>query len=169
MTYTWFDMDAATILLAGDNLGLRNLLFRGGKHCPLDWTPPEDWTESPRDFQNVIIQLQEWLQGRRFEFDVEIAPEGTAFQQTVWAELQSIPYGETATYGDLAERIGNPPASRAVGAANGKNPISIIIPCHRVIGSSGQLVGYGGGLNVKQWLLLHEQQYAARKLSCGCC
>ena len=101
-------------------------------------------------------QLDEYFAGKRHDFDLPLAPEGTAFQQRVWRELMKIPFGETWSYGELARAIGRPAAARAVGAANGKNPIAIIVPCHRVIGSNGTLVGYGGGLPTKQWLLGHE-------------
>jgi methylated-DNA-[protein]-cysteine S-methyltransferase len=104
----------------------------------------------------VERQASEYFAGKRKDFDLPLAPEGTAFQMRVWEELQRIPHGETISYGELATRIGNPKASRAVGAANGQNPISLIIPCHRVIGSDKSLTGYGGGLNVKEALLKHE-------------
>ena len=104
-------------------------------------------TEEPRK------QLLEYLEGTRRQFELALKPAGTPFQKRVWAELLQIPYGETWTYGTLAKRISNPNASRAVGKANGSNPISILIPCHRVIGGSGALIGYGGGLPMKQRLL----------------
>jgi methylated-DNA-[protein]-cysteine S-methyltransferase len=102
-------------------------------------------------------QLDEYFDGERTEFDLPLAAEGTPFQRRVWAALCEIPYGETVSYGELARRIGQPTASRAVGLANGKNPISIVVPCHRVIGSSGKLIGYGGGLDRKQMLLELER------------
>lgn len=101
-------------------------------------------------------QLDEYFKGQRKEFDLPIAADGTKFQQTVWKTLCKIPYGKTWNYGQLAQAIGNKNASRAVGAANGKNPISIIVPCHRVIGANGTLTGYAGGLAIKEWLLKHE-------------
>jgi len=101
----------------------------------------------------VRSQLEEYACGKRREFDLPLAPEGTPFQHRVWELLKQIPYGETRSYGDLAEALGSPKASRAVGRANGTNPISIIVPCHRVIGSTGTLTGYGGGLPMKQKLL----------------
>lgn len=103
-------------------------------------------------------QLAEYFAGERTDFDLPLSATGTEFQRTVWAALCDIPYGETVSYGELARRIGKPAASRAVGLANGKNPISIVVPCHRVIGSSGRLVGYGGGLDRKQTLLALERQ-----------
>ena len=108
-------------------------------------------------FAAVADQLAEYFAGRRTEFDLPLASGGTPFQRTVWAALREIPYGETITYAELAQRIGRPTASRAVGLANGKNPISIIVPCHRVIGSSGDLTGYGGGLARKRHLLDFER------------
>jgi methylated-DNA-[protein]-cysteine S-methyltransferase len=104
----------------------------------------------------VSNQIIEYFAGSRKQFTLRLSPEGTAFQQRVWNELLNIPYGEAISYGELATRVGNPKASRAVGAANGQNPISIIIPCHRVIGSDKSLTGYGGGLNIKEALLKHE-------------
>lgn len=106
--------------------------------------------------QECLSQINEYFNGNRQIFDIAIAPEGTEFQKKVWQKLQTIPFGETWSYGQLASNIGNKNASRAVGAANGKNPISIIIPCHRVIGANGSLTGYAGGLATKEWLLKHE-------------
>jgi len=102
-------------------------------------------------------QLAEYFAGKRREFDLPLAPRGTGFQEKVWRALLAIPFGETRSYGEIAKAIGRPSASRAVGAANGRNPISIIIPCHRVIGSTGELTGYGGGMDNKRWLLDHER------------
>jgi len=107
-------------------------------------------------FKKVLTQLAEYFAGTRREFDLKIAPKGTDFQKSVWQELQKIPFGKTASYGEIAERIGNEKASRAVGMANGKNPIPIIVPCHRVIGKDGSLTGFGGGLEVKRKLLKLE-------------
>jgi len=105
-----------------------------------------------------VEQLRAYFAGELESFSLNLAPEGTAFQLLVWNELARIPYGETISYGELAERIGNPNASRAVGLANGSNPIAIILPCHRVIGSNGKLTGYGGGLPIKQHLLALERR-----------
>ena len=109
--------------------------------------------------KEVAHQLEEYFNGQRKQFQLPLAPQGTDFQQKVWRELQAIPYGETRSYKEIAHRIGNPKACRAVGQANNRNPISIIIPCHRVIGHSGELVGYGGGLEIKQFLLELERKY----------
>lgn len=105
---------------------------------------------------HVVDQLQEYFGGKRKTFDLELAPRGTEFQLAVWNALVAIPYGDTISYSELAHRIGKPAAVRAVGAANGANPIPVIIPCHRVIGANGSLTGYGGGIERKQWLLAHE-------------
>jgi methylated-DNA-[protein]-cysteine S-methyltransferase len=107
----------------------------------------------------AAAQLREYFAGTRREFDIPLAPRGTGFQALVWRALTTIPYGETRSYGELARGIGRPAASRAVGAANGKNPISIIVPCHRVIAANGELTGYAGGLAAKRWLLEHERRY----------
>lgn len=112
--------------------------------------------------QKAAAQLQAYLGGERAMFDLPLAPEGTVFERMVWESLLTIPYGETRTYGQLAARLGRPQASRAVGRANGRNPISIIIPCHRVIGANGALTGYAGGLPMKKALLALEQTYKMR-------
>lgn len=112
----------------------------------------------------AATQLEEYFAGRRTEFDLPLAPEGTEFQQRVWAELLRIPYGETSTYGELARRLGHPNGSRAVGLANGRNPLGIVVPCHRVVGAGGDLTGYGGGLPRKRLLLDLEAQVAGLRL-----
>jgi methylated-DNA-[protein]-cysteine S-methyltransferase len=114
-----------------------------------------DVSDEPR-FAAATTQLDEYFSGRRTAFDLALRPEGSAFEQLVWAELLRIPYGETASYGDVAERIGHPGKARAVGRANARNPIAIICPCHRVIGSDGSLTGYAGGLESKRALLALE-------------
>jgi methylated-DNA-[protein]-cysteine S-methyltransferase len=116
-----------------------------------------DWRRDDDDFNDVVTQLAEYFDGRRRQFDLPLAPEGTPFQQSVWRALLDIPYGETISYGELATRIGRRSASRAVGLANGSNPLPIVIPCHRVIGASGKLTGYGGGLAIKDQLLALER------------
>jgi len=115
-----------------------------------DGTPDKEKTAAVRQ------QLEEYFAGARKDFDLTLAPRGTEFQRRVWRALEQIPFGETRSYGELAAQLGVPNASRAVGRANGTNPISIIVPCHRVIGATGALTGYGGGLPIKQWLLQHE-------------
>ena len=110
----------------------------------------------PASMTECLRQLEEYFKGRRQKFDVPLLLEGTDFQKAVWRQLKKIPYGQTASYGDVARAIGRPRAFRAVGNANNKNPVPLIIPCHRVIGSDGKLVGFGGGIWCKQWLLDHE-------------
>jgi methylated-DNA-[protein]-cysteine S-methyltransferase len=142
------------LLVAGDDQGLRFVLFCRGRReaaSEPDWEPDRGLLKEP------LRQLTLYFDGRLRDFDLPVAPRGTPFQQTVWRELQRIPYGDTISYGELARRIGNTKAVRAVGLANGSNPISIVIPCHRVIGSNGKLVGYGGGLPTKQALLALER------------
>ncbi len=129
---------------------LVRLEFRGSA----SETRTESHGSTPCDV--VRRQLSEYFEGRRTAFDLRLAPAGTAFQCRVWEELVKIPFGQRTTYGELARRIGRPAAFRAVGAANGANPIAIVIPCHRVVGSRGSLTGYGGGLPLKEWLLAHE-------------
>jgi methylated-DNA-[protein]-cysteine S-methyltransferase len=113
-------------------------------------------TASHSTVARAARQVAAYFEGRRHDFDVPLSFEGTDFQQRVWRQLQTVPYGHTASYQDIARGIGNPAAVRAVGAANGRNPIAIIVPCHRIIGKNGQLVGYGSGLWRKEWLLRHE-------------
>ena len=109
--------------------------------------------------ENAIIQLDEYFEGKRFVFDFQLDPQGTEFQRKVWKILNDIPYGQTVSYMDIALTIGDKKSVRAVGTSNGKNPVAIVIPCHRVIGTSGKLVGYAGGLWRKKWLLNHEQNF----------
>jgi methylated-DNA-[protein]-cysteine S-methyltransferase len=113
----------------------------------------------------AVRQLAEYFDGTRTQFDLPLAMDGTAFQRRVWAALRDIPYGQTLSYGQLADRIGQPSASRAVGLANGRNPIGIIVPCHRVIGADGSLTGYGGGIERKRYLLAHEQRVSGQTLA----
>lgn len=110
----------------------------------------------------AAAQLEEYFAGRRTEFDVPLKPSGTAFQQAAWKALRTIPYAETVSYGEQARRLGDPAKARAVGAANGRNPLPIIVPCHRVVGSNGHLTGFGGGVECKAWLLDHERAVAER-------
>ena len=157
MEYTWMqDTPVGRLLLAGDDAGLRYLLFDRVRTPGQKSLPKPDWTENAARFCDVVKQLKEYFNGQRHEFDVQLAAEGTEFQQKVWNALTTVPFGETASYGQIAKSIGRPEASRAVGMANGRNPISIIVPCHRIIGSNGKLVGYGGGLNRKKTLLTLE-------------
>jgi methylated-DNA-[protein]-cysteine S-methyltransferase len=118
--------------------------------------PEPGWLRDDAAFREVRNQLCAYFEGELIEFEIPLHLEGTDFQLRVWQELMSIPYGTTISYAEQAQRIGRPGAARAVGAANGRNPISIVVPCHRVIGANGTLTGYGGGLDRKQWLLEHE-------------
>ncbi|MDM3870904.1 methylated-DNA--[protein]-cysteine S-methyltransferase [Porticoccus sp. W117] len=139
------------IRISADQEGLTELRFRDQ---PLTGKPKSDVLAV------TVKQLQEYFAGKRQVFDLPLNPQGTDFQRQVWRQLLSVEFGDTTSYGDIAKTIGKPTASRAVGAANGQNPISIIVPCHRIIGSSGKLTGYAGGLERKQWLLNHEYKTA---------
>ncbi|MBZ5576819.1 MAG: methylated-DNA--[protein]-cysteine S-methyltransferase [Acidobacteriia bacterium] len=152
--YQWMESPVGKLLLVGDERGLRELQFAKGR------TPPAvvaTWKNDDAFLREPVRQLRAFFAGELHRFDLALEPEGTEFQQRVWSALQEIPFGETVSYGELARRIGNPSASRAVGLANGSNPIAILIPCHRVIGSDGKLTGYGGGLENKRWLLDFER------------
>ncbi|MFD4673399.1 methylated-DNA--[protein]-cysteine S-methyltransferase [Lentzea sp. NPDC058450] len=141
------------LTLVGDGTALAGLYFDGHLRTPrLDFGP-----ESDAGFERVRRQLDEYFAGTRRRFDLELAPRGSAFEQSVWKLLVEIPYGETRTYGQLAASLGDPAAAQAVGNANGWNPISIIVPCHRVVGSKGTLTGYAGGLTRKRYLLELEE------------
>jgi methylated-DNA-[protein]-cysteine S-methyltransferase len=124
--------------------------------------PPQHWRETPTLDTPAVAQLIEYFAGRRRVFDVELELEGTPFQRTVWHALASIPFGETCSYAQLARRVGRPGAARAVGSANARNPVSIILPCHRVVGADGRLTGYAGGVDVKEALLGLEADVARR-------
>ncbi len=121
-------------------------------------------TAIPEDLKDCVIQIEQYFKGTRKEFELKLNPKGTEFQKRVWNELIKIPFGKTISYLDLSKKLGDPKAIRAVASANGKNPIWIIIPCHRVIGSDGSLTGYAGGLNRKKWLLDHENPYKQQSL-----
>jgi methylated-DNA-[protein]-cysteine S-methyltransferase len=148
---------AGTLILAGDEKGLRHLNFISGKH-PV--AIHGEWQRDMAHFAPVKTQLAAYFAGEHEKFEVNLLPEGTPFQMKVWSALLEIPYGKVVSYQWIARRINNPGAVRAVGAANGRNPISIIIPCHRVIGKNGTLTGYGGGLDVKQRLIRLENPEA---------
>jgi methylated-DNA-[protein]-cysteine S-methyltransferase len=148
------------ILLAGDEKELKQVIFLKGKRKE---DIPADWMENKDFFREAVRQLEAYFSGKLKSFDLRLAPEGTEFQKSVWRALCKIPYGETRTYKDIAESIGNPKAYRAVGHANNRNPISIIVPCHRVIGSNGKLTGYACGLDIKAFLLNIEQNKLEEK------
>ena len=151
--YTTMDSPFGPVCLLGTEQGLVRVDFqRGDRPVPLDPT----WQEHTGQLDGAIQQLQEYFQAQRHQFSLPLAPAGTPFQQHVWQALQGIPFGTTLTYRELAQRLGMPGAARAVGHANGRNPLAIVIPCHRLIGSDGQLRGYAGGIALKRCLLQHE-------------
>ena len=136
--------------------GLRHVSF-GKSHFSAPVTAPgEDWELNDKRLKEAVRQLKAYFSGKLKVFDLPLAAEGTDFQRRVWKALCQVSYGTTASYGEIAKAVGNPAAARAIGMANGRNPIAIIVPCHRIIGSSGKLVGYGGGLHHKQTLLKLE-------------
>ena len=148
METSYINTPIGSIEIKGDKNGLASLHFMD--------TEEKTSTEIPDYLQETVIQLQEYFEGTRIEFSLKLCPEGTDFQKKVWKELEKIPFSKTVSYQTIANRLGNPKVIRAAAAANGKNPIAIIIPCHRVIGSDGSLTGYAGGLHRKKWLLDHE-------------
>ena len=156
----WYDnlpTPIGQLRLVADEQGLREVWFETGRH---QREPASSWTHSPQALTFARVQLEEYFAGKRQVFELPLHPLGTPFQLAVWQELARIPYGATISYGELARRIGRPAASRAVGRANATNPIALIVPCHRVIGSNGTLTGYGGGLDLKAKLIAWEQSLA---------
>jgi len=152
--FTHFESPIGRLLLTSDGTALTGLYMQPSRKAQ----STEGWVEDAgvAPLAAAARQLTEYFAGTRRDFDLPLRLNGTLFQTRVWHELKEIPYGQTWSYGQLAKRIGKPSASRAVGLANGRNPISILVPCHRVIGADGSLTGYGGGLERKQWLLKHE-------------
>jgi methylated-DNA-[protein]-cysteine S-methyltransferase len=157
MKYTYIPSPLGDLLAVRNDAGLAGLYLPTGKH-PVGVRP--GWERDDAAFDDVREQLGEYFAGTRHTFDLALNAAGTTFQKRVWSALVDIPYGETASYGETAAAIGSPDAARAVGLANGQNPISIIVPCHRVIGANGSLTGYGGGLDAKRWLLAHEAAHS---------
>jgi len=155
MYYCYFDTPIGELLLAGEQEKLALIGFPEGS---MRRNPESDWIYNEAPFEAVRQQLSEYFAGERKNFDVPLSLDGTEFQVSVLEALLDIPYGETTSYGAIAKQIGRPKAVRAVGAANGRNPIPIIVPCHRVIGSSGDLTGFGGGLDTKAALLRLEAE-----------
>jgi methylated-DNA-[protein]-cysteine S-methyltransferase len=156
MYWTTMPSPIGELLLSGDGTELRSVEM--APHFP-----PDGARHDPEALADAVAQLGEYFAGERLSFDLALAPVGTPFQQKVWAALREIPYGRTASYGELAAEIGQPTASRAVGLANGRNPIAVVVPCHRVIGRDGTLTGFGGGLDRKRWLLEHERGVLAAR------
>jgi methylated-DNA-[protein]-cysteine S-methyltransferase len=145
-------------LIAGEH-GLRAILWGAEDTARIASIDEDDLVERTTPvLDQAVSQLEEYFAGTRREFDLQLDPAGTQFQQSAWKVLRTIPYGETISYGEQAQQLGDPNKARAVGAANGKNPLSIVVPCHRVIGSTGHLTGFAAGLDIKSWLLDHERQ-----------
>jgi len=161
MYYCYLESPIGELLLAGDDDALTMIGFPEGA---MRRDPEVAWVYDEKPFADAIRQLNEYFAGERLEFDLPLRLNGTEFQLLVLDELQRIPYGETTSYGAVAKRIGRPKAVRAVGAANGRNPIPIIVPCHRVIGSGGDLTGFGGGLDTKKALLRLEAEHSQTSL-----
>ena len=157
MYYCYLDTPIGELLLAGDDGALCLVSFPEGA---MRRDPEPDWIYNEKPFAAARQQLTEYFAGERRTFDLPLRFSGTEFQMSVLQALRQIPYGETTSYADIAERIGRPKAVRAVGAANGRNPIPIIVPCHRVIGSHGDLTGFGGGLDTKEALLRLEAEHS---------
>ena len=157
MLYSYMDSPVGRLLLAGDKENLKVLAFSSGSKAR---GADPDWERLDEPFRGVKKQLKEYFEGQRRDFELVLAPDATPFQAGVLEALQKIPYGETRSYLDVAQAVGNPKAVRAVGGANGNNPIAIVIPCHRVIGSNGSLTGFGGGLDNKRFLLDLERRHS---------
>jgi methylated-DNA-[protein]-cysteine S-methyltransferase len=153
-TYSWkHPSPIGELLLASDGEALTGLFMEERRHGPRG---EASWIEDRGPFREALLQLDAYFAGERTAFSLPLAPEGSGFQLRVWRALEEIPYGQTWSYRQLADQVGRPGAARAVGSANARNPLSIVVPCHRVIGSAGALTGYGGGLARKRWLLDHE-------------
>lgn len=157
MYYCYLDTPIGKLLLAGDHAALKLISFPEGS---MRREPGSGWIHSEEPFRAARQQLSEYFTGERQEFDLALAPDGTEFQVSVLKALTEIPYGTTASYGEIASAVGRPKAARAVGAANGRNPLPIVIPCHRVVGSDGALTGFGGGMAAKKALLDLERGFA---------
>jgi methylated-DNA-[protein]-cysteine S-methyltransferase len=159
---TTLDSPIGELLLLGDGRALHGLYMQDGRK-PTRIAP--QWQRSAAPFSDVEAQLQEYFAAERVAFDIRLTMNGTQFERRVWQALQEIPYGETVSYGEIARRVGQPSAARAVGLANGRNPVAVVVPCHRVIGANGTLTGYGGGLERKRLLLELEQGQASMPLT----
>jgi methylated-DNA-[protein]-cysteine S-methyltransferase len=158
--YTHVTSPLGRLLLTGDEDRLWSISMERQRGRP--GVGPE-WREAAEPFFEVRLQLEQYFSGERTEFELPLRITGSDFQRRVWRALRSVPYGKTCSYGELAASIGSPRAARATGLANGRNPFAIVIPCHRVVGAQGALVGYGGGLGRKRWLLEHERRERARR------
>lgn len=156
METIYLNTPVGTLEIKGDNDGLAFVNFIDSKES--------EGKIIPESLQNTVQQLSEYFEGNRTNFKLKLNPEGTFFQKKVWQQIKDIPFGKTASYQEIANQLGDPKAIRAAASANGKNPIAIIIPCHRVIGSDGSLIGYAGGLHRKKWLLEHENPVKQQSL-----
>jgi methylated-DNA-[protein]-cysteine S-methyltransferase len=154
------DSPLGPLHLRADDAALLSVTLPGQAPLADDAAPARDGAGHPV-LEAARLQLAEYFAGRRLAFDLPLAPRGTDFQRLVWSALRAIPFGATRSYADLAAGLGRPSASRAVGGANGKNPLSIVVPCHRVVGADGSLTGYAGGIASKEWLLRHERSVQA--------
>ncbi|WP_040161341.1 methylated-DNA--[protein]-cysteine S-methyltransferase [Nigerium massiliense] len=163
LTHLVHDTTVGPLILVGDDTRLRAVWF-GEPHSGQDVGEERCREDAPGVLQEAARQLEEYLRGERQTFDLPLALEGTEFQRQVWERLRAIPYGQTRSYGEIAAEIGKPRAAQAVGAANGHNPLSIVVPCHRVIGSDGAITGYAGGIERKQALLDMERRVAGDAL-----
>jgi methylated-DNA-[protein]-cysteine S-methyltransferase len=155
--FTIVDSPLGALLVTGDGTAITGLFLPSGAR-PV--RPQPKWQRDDPAFAEVARQLSEYFAGSRRAFELPLRPRGSAFQHLVWQTLRTIPYAQTTSYGAIAVELGQPGAARAVGLANARNPISIVVPCHRVVGANGSLTGYGGGLPAKRWLLGHELQHA---------
>src|SRR5262245_20958078 len=155
--FSLLDSPIGELLLTGDGKSLTGIWMQSHRS---EWRRTKAWERDDGAFAAARAQLTEYFAGERSEFELPLAAEGTDFQHKVWTALCAIPYGKTISYGELARRIGQPSAARAVGLANGSNPLPIVVPCHRVIGADGSLTGFGGGIERKRWLLAHEARHA---------
>src|SRR5882672_8280714 len=155
--YSLLESPIGELLLTGDGESVTGIWMQSHR---AEWRLTKTLRRDDAALAAARAQLTEYFAGERTDFDFPLAPEGTGFQRKVWNALCHIPYGETISYGELARRIGQPTAARAVGLANGSNPLPIVVPCHRVIGADGSMTGFGGGIERKRWLLAHEKRYS---------
>ncbi len=157
MNTVFIETPVGILEIKGNAEGLASVLFKDAENVVVS-------EKIPNELQDSVNQLQEYFEGKRKNFNIKLSPEGTDFQKRVWKQLEEIPFGKTTSYQQMANQLGDPKVIRAAASANGKNPISIIIPCHRVIGSDGSLTGYAGGLHRKKWLLEHESPSPQKSL-----
>lgn len=155
MPHTFFESPLGTLTLVASDVGLQAVWWPDDQRAQ----PPGERDDTHPILVRAVSELREYFAGQRRDFTVPLDPAGTPFQRSAWQALATIPYGRTITYGEQARRLGDPAKARAVGAANGRNPISIIVPCHRVVGASGALTGFAGGMDAKRWLLEFEREH----------